>query len=331
MKRYLRYLTFLVYIVLFCLVGGEIVVRVFYSRFSNYNMEMWRYSSELKQPLRRQNLPFHHIPGKSGTYYGVDISTNSMGFRDREYTIDRPENTRRILVLGDSHTLGWGVALEDLFSKVLERQLDLTEEPYEVMNLGAGNYNSTMEVELFKWKGLDLDPDMVILMYFINDTEPVPRPKSAVSYAILKQSYFCSFLFDRLVRLRSRFMSGSDWSSYYESLYSPENARNRESNRESIRELVALCDQNGIELLIANLPELHGLKAYPFTYATDYIRAIAEEGGVPFVDLRPALSACEPESLWVSLEDPHANARAHAIIAQCIYEKIKQDLPLALD
>ena len=283
MRRCLRYLMFAGYVALFCLIGGEIVVRVFYERFSNYNMEMWRYSSGLKLPLERQALPFHHIPNKSGSYYGVDISTNSMGFRDVEYSISKPENTRRIVMLGDSHTLGWGVAYDDLFSKMLERQLNRAGDTYEVINLGTGNYNSTMEVELFKWKGLGLDPDMVILVYFINDTEPVPRRKSAIGYAVLKHSYFCSFLFDRLVRLRSRFVRGSDWSSYYQRLYSPENTGNRKSNRESIRELIHLCDENHINLLIANLPELRQLRPYPFTCATDYIRGLAEEGDVPFI------------------------------------------------
>jgi lysophospholipase L1-like esterase len=294
-------------------------------------MEMWRYSSELKLPLESQSLPFHHIPGKSGSYYGVGISTNSMGFRDVEYSIDKPENTKRILMLGDSHTLGWGVAFDDLFSKVLERRLNRTGNTHEVINLGTGNYNSTMEVELFKWKGLALRPDMVILMYFINDTEPVPGRKSTVGYAVLKHSYFCSFLFDRLIRLRSRFVHGADWNSYYESLYSPENARNRNSSRESIKELIRLCDENGIDLLIANLPELRTLRPYPFTYATDYIRALAEEGDVPFLDMLPALSPCEPESLWVSLEDPHANAKAHAIIARHIFDMIREEVPPAVD
>ena len=331
MKRYIRLLTFIGYIALFCFVGGEIVVRVFYDRFMNYNMEMWRYSAELKQPLQRPDLPFHHVPGKSGSYYGAEIITNSMGFRDREYSRSKPEDVRRIIVLGDSHTLGWGVAFDDLFSKVLERRLNGTGTAHEVINLGAGNYNSTMEVELFKWKGLDLDPDVVLLVYFVNDTEPVPRPKSAVSYAVLKHSYFCSFLFDRLVRVRSRFVRGSGWSSYYRGLYSEENEANREKNRQSIQELIRLSDERGIDLLIANLPELHSLEDYPFAYATDYIRAIAGEGGVPFVDLLPALSTCRPESLWVSNEDPHANARAHAIIAERIYEEIRPEPPLQVD
>jgi lysophospholipase L1-like esterase len=325
MKRHLRNLVFIGYVAIFCLVGGEIVTRAFYSRFSNYNMEMWRYCSEIKRPLAGQKLPFHHFPNKTGSYYGVEIGTNSLGFRDHEYSLKKPEATERILFLGDSFTLGWGVALDDLVSKVLERLLNRADSRYEVINMGIGNYNTTMEVELFKWKGLELGPDMVILMYFINDTEPVPGRQAPLAYTLLSRSYFCSFVFDRLTRLRSRFLRTFEWSTHYRRLYSPENADNLDSNTESIRELIRLCDENDIRLLIVNIPEMHEFKKYQFTYATDYVRDLAQEGGVEFLDMLPAFSGHEPESLWISLEDPHANAKAHAIMAQQIYDMIIEE------
>lgn len=325
MRRHLRNLAFLGYVVLVCFFAGEIATRALYGHFRDYNMEMWRYASDLKQPLRDPRLPFHHFPNREGSYYGAIIKTNSLGFRDREYTIRKPDGKKRIVVLGDSFTLGWGVPLDGVFSKVLERRLNEHENKYEVINMGVGNYNTTMEVELFKWKGLGLGPDMAILMYFINDTEPIPPQKSGFKYAIMKRSYFFSFLFDRLVRIRSRFVKAFEWSSYYRSLYSPENSENLASNRESMRELVRLCDESDVKLLIVNIPEMHEFKDYQFVYATDYVRRFAKESNVPFIDLLPAFSAYAPESLWVSSEDPHANARAHSIIAQQIYEKILRD------
>jgi lysophospholipase L1-like esterase len=258
----------------------------------------------------------------SGTYYGAEISTNSFGFRDKEYDRDRPAGRRRIVFLGDSFTLGWGVKAEDTFSKRLERMLNGVHEGVEVINMGVGNYNTTMEVELFRLKGLDLDPDMVILMYFINDPEPVPEQRSPLTYQAIKHSYFFAFLFDRSVRLRSRISETFEWSSYYRMLYSDENAANLATNTASVKELAQLCRERDITLLIANIPELHELSGYPFSYATDYIEELAAEADVPFIDLLPALSEYEPESLWVSPEDPHANALANAVIAEEIYSKI---------
>ena len=313
---------FSAYLAAFCFLAGEIVVRVFYKYFADFNMEMWRYASQLKQPLPYEKLPFHHVPNKQGCYYGVQIKTNSFGVRDYEYSIEKPKGKKRIVMLGDSFTLGWGVRFGSTYSKHLEMMLNQTRHKYEVINMGAGNYNSTMEVELFKLKGLRLNPDMVILMYFINDAEPVPQRKAGLGYALVKHSYCVSFLTGRFIKLRSRFCSSFEWSNYYNRLYSSENVENLRANKDSIKELIALCKRNGIELLIVNIPELRNLRDYRFSQATEYIRALAEEGQVPFLDLLGALAEHPPESLWVKPEDPHANAKANSIIAQQLYNKI---------
>jgi len=321
-KKVLRRLIFSAYVAAFCFVAGEIVVRVFYKYFADFNMEMWRYASELKQPLPYEKLPFHHVPNKQGHYYGVEIKTNSLGFRDYEYGIEKPKGKKRIVMLGDSFTLGWGVPFGNTCSKVLEMMLNQTQHGYEVINMGTGNYNSTMEVELFKLKGLQLNPDMVILMYFVNDTEPVPRRKGGPGYAAVKHSYCVSFLMGRFIKLRSRLVNSFEWSNYYNKLYSPENLDNIRANEESIKELIALCKKNEIELLIVSIPELRNLTEYGFVQATEHIRVLAEEGQVPFLDLLGGLAEHTPESLWVKPEDPHANAKANAVMAQQLYDRI---------
>jgi lysophospholipase L1-like esterase len=322
-NKHVRAIIYLSYVVIFCLIVGELALRGFYGYFRDYNMEMWRYASDLKQPLARRNLPFHHYPHRHGCYYGVDISTNSMGMRDREFTIAKPPGRKRVICLGDSFVLGWGVPFDGLFSKRLETMLNSCGTRCEVMNMGIGNYNTTMEVELFKWKCQVLDPDLVVLMYFINDTEPVPSGRSAPAAFVMRHSYCWAFLFDRLVRLRSRLVRSSQWSAYYSDLHSPGNAAGLQANRESVIELAGICKEKGVGLLIVNMPELHKLEDYPFPFATEYIRNLAEEAGVPFLDLHPAFAGYQPESLWVSLEDQHANARANIIMAQWIYDAIR--------
>lgn len=322
MRGLAKKLAFLVYLIGFCFLIGEITVRISYKYLKNYNMEMWRYASEMKQPLPYQRLPFHHYPDKEGFYYGVNLKINSLGLRDYEYSIKKPENVKRIIFLGDSFTFGWGVSLEKLFSKKVEEMLNRKGRKVEVINMGIGNYNSIMEVELFKRKGLMLDPDMVILMYFVNDTEPVPRVKSNIEYFMLKNSYFMAFLFDRLVKLKTFFDKDFEWSKYYLSLYGQENSQNLDDNREAIRELIKICEISKIDLLIVNIPELRSLKEYQFQLATNYIEGLAEEENVAFLDLLPALVGHEAESLWVSPEDPHASELANGIIAEEIYDKI---------
>ena len=99
----------------------EVIIRVFYSQLANYDTEVFRYAAEIKQPLSEAKLPFHHYPNKQGEYYGVEIKTNSYGFRDLEYTQVKAEGVRRVAVLGDSVVLGWGVPLEATLAKMLEK------------------------------------------------------------------------------------------------------------------------------------------------------------------------------------------------------------------
>ncbi|MCF7957048.1 MAG: SGNH/GDSL hydrolase family protein [Phycisphaerae bacterium] len=324
-KIWFKRMLFVAYILLFCIIAGEITVRIFFDRLTNYNMEMWRYAAKLKQPLENEKLPFHHYPNREGGFYGVHIKTNSLGFRDGEYPLEKTPDKERILFVGDSFTLGWGVAFDELYSKKLEKRLNETGNKYEVINTGIGNYNSTMEVELFKLKGLPLKPDIVILMYFINDVEPVPEIKTSLGYHAIKHSYFFSFLFDRFVKVRSLMLKNYSWCDYYAGLYSEENASNLNKNKASLEELIHICKTKDISLYIVNIPEMHDFENYQFTYATDYIRSVAEEGEVPFMDLLPTLKKHAPETMWVSPEDPHANGKANAIIAEVIYDKLMMD------
>lgn len=54
--------------------------------------------------------------------YRVQYFINSLGYRDREFTIEKPSDTYRIAVVGDSVTFGVGVELEETFVKGIERR-----------------------------------------------------------------------------------------------------------------------------------------------------------------------------------------------------------------
>jgi tetratricopeptide (TPR) repeat protein len=114
-------------------------------------------------------------------------STNAFGQRDVERGLPKPPHGKRILLLGDSVVEGLGIRrLEDTISGQLERLLG--DPNTEVLNFGVSGYNSRAEVELLREKGLQFDPDQVILVFVSNDfdnfnreafqlavTEPRPR------------------------------------------------------------------------------------------------------------------------------------------------------------
>jgi hypothetical protein len=95
-------------------------------------------------------------------------------------------------------------------------------------------------------------------------------------------------------------------------------------NSDSIKELARICKDRNIKLLIVNIPDLRRVKGYPFAFATDYIRGLAVELHVPFLDLLPAFEKYEAKTLWVSPEDPHMNSKANVLAAEAVYGKIRQ-------
>jgi lysophospholipase L1-like esterase len=329
MKRLFQNLALVLASLVFCAAFGEIAVRIMYGRIANYNMEMWHYASKVKQRTSNPKLPFLHAPNRHGFFYGADIHTDSVGFRDRDYPVARVPGTKRIMMLGDSFTLGWGVPFDSMFSKQLEKLLTESGQPTEVINTGVGNTNTVMELEQFKEVGLRFKPDMVILMYFINDAEPTPPVVGALKTAIVTHSYLIAFLSDQLIKLTPRVNESYDWRAYYSGLFKP-GLPWLEASRQAIDELAALCKQNGIKLVIANIPELRELKPYPFPEATAFVRGAAEKNDVPFVDLLPALVNEDPATLWVTKEDPHANAKANVIIGRALFDAVTRiDSPAA--
>jgi lysophospholipase L1-like esterase len=114
-------------------------------------------------------------------------SINSHGQRDIERTVGKKPDSRRIVVLGDSVVAGHGI--QDVRETIpLQLQRMLEGEDTEVLNFGVGGYCTMAEVELLESKGLDFEPDVVVLVFVSDDFSdfnvqfgryPVPRPAFA--------------------------------------------------------------------------------------------------------------------------------------------------------
>src|SRR5580700_7642763 len=134
--------------VLIMLGVSEAVLRIKNSSMKNYDIEMWRYSRELKSPSNDPILAFDHVPNASALLQSVTLRTNDWGLRGGPVGPPVP-GKRRILVLGGSITLGWGVAEADTMTSRLEDMFRARGEDVEVLNGGIGNYNAQRYVERF--------------------------------------------------------------------------------------------------------------------------------------------------------------------------------------
>jgi lysophospholipase L1-like esterase len=153
----------LIIFILFCCLEG--LLRV-YSYIKNKTPKS--ILDTLPMAISNENRIFDLKPNYHQTYktseFEIDIKTNSDSLRDVEHSIDKPPNTYRIVVIGDSMTFGWGVNLEDTWWKILEDKLNNNSKniKYEVINLGVWMYTYDQQYLRLKEKGLKYQPDLVI-------------------------------------------------------------------------------------------------------------------------------------------------------------------------
>lgn len=111
-------------------------------------------------------------PNAKGRYRkegDVYIRINSYGQRDREHTIEKPQGTLRIAVLGDSYAEAFQVEMEHTFWTVFETQLrtcpDLSGQSVEVLNFGKSGYGTAQELLTLRHKVWQFSPDIIVLAF----------------------------------------------------------------------------------------------------------------------------------------------------------------------
>lgn len=93
---------------------------------------------------------------------------NSLGLRGPETTVEKPAGTRRILMLGDSFTMGKGVEDDETFSVLVEKTLQPVLKAcgggaLEVLNGGVDSYAPVLSYIELDRDLAKLAPDLVVL------------------------------------------------------------------------------------------------------------------------------------------------------------------------
>jgi hypothetical protein len=97
---------------------------------------------------------------------GTSFTTNAQGLRaTREYAPEVPEGRYRVICLGDSFTMGYGVGDADTFPALLEAG----SERLEVVNMGLGGFGIDQDYLWYLRDGARLEAQLLLLLVIPDD------------------------------------------------------------------------------------------------------------------------------------------------------------------
>lgn len=269
------------------------------------------------------------------------LITNRLGLRDGPYN----ENADlKILALGDSVT--WGEAIhnqQQLYTSLLE---DMLQEKYpdiavEVINAGVPGYSTFQERLYLELYGLDLQPDLVVLQFCLNDvTEPYhtlaalggdnrflgidTRQAAKGAFGWLLRH---SVAFEWTVKKVQRLLRKREEYNVVSLCREPLSVELSEAWERAFAELdrvVALTSAQGIPFVLLGAP-YQFQTVYPDQTGQPQRRLMDYAGsrGTDFLDLLPYFAASakeDPQPLFFDAN--HFTPRGHRITADVLSEKI---------
>ena len=271
-------------------------------------------------------------------YDAVDGSTdplrvshriNAFGLRDAERAFAKPPGALRVICLGDSFTFGEGVRVEDAYPALLERRLGdaLAPRAVEVWNAGVQAYGTAEAIALFESRLLAAAPDVVTLCFFLNDATDFERTIAEFTAALEPAPLSWAARISRVVEAWER---GRHARSIAERFVATTRASLHAAGfarcEAGFRRLRELADGHGFRALVLVFPALMELDGdYPFEEEHALVAAALERAGLETLDLLPAFRGLDARVLRVHPTDHHPNARAHAIAAELVAERLLAD------
>jgi lysophospholipase L1-like esterase len=108
-----------------------------------------------------------------GTEGGALVHFNRQGLRDREHDRQKPPQSLRIAVLGDSYTEALQVPVEKTFWSVMEQEMqhchNWNRRPVEVLNFGVAGYSTAQELQMLRYRVWNYSPDIILLAMFLGN------------------------------------------------------------------------------------------------------------------------------------------------------------------
>lgn len=260
------------------------------------------------------------------------VQLNRFGLRDRDYPALKPPNTRRVLLLGDSFTFGYGLADDNAVSaRLLERELnaDAGGAHVEVMNGGIVASMTQDWVALLEKVSAPFQPDVILVVFFLRDatstttmgTYFLPIRREIVRRNGRSHLYRYSYLYRSFKDRIDRRTISQRYTREINDSYTGDSTETSEWRlaQSNLRKIVAMGADIRARVGLVVFPVLADLNAnYPFRPAMDAVIAFGEREKIPTLSLLPAFMGRDGPDLWLAPFDQHPNAKGHKIAADAM-------------
>jgi len=303
-----------IFILLLGLFGIEIALRLINSDMSNYNIEMWKYAKELKtqDPI----LGHIHKKNKVATLQSVEIELNSLGMRSSEPMTEM----KKILFLGSSISLGWGIENEDSYAEIVNKRLKTEGLNYQVLNASVGNYNTYRYIENFLQNQLATDPEIIVINYFLNDAEILPMGSGNL---LLRNSELAASLTIAIKKMIAN--NNENLINHYNTLYKSQNPGFKLMEA-SLAKLAKYAKTKDIKVYLVLIPDVHYLENYPFLSIHERMKQVSMNKNFKFIDTYETLKGLNFNELQIIPGDSHPNEYGHKLIGDKLSTILISDL-----
>jgi D-alanyl-lipoteichoic acid acyltransferase DltB (MBOAT superfamily) len=283
------------------------------SNVVNETHDAWEY--ELKASL-------------SESYKGALFETNQWGFRDKEYSLQKPASTHRIAMIGASVEMGGGVTNDEVYEAVLEDNLnrhhaDGYYSNHEVLNFSVGGYGMLHKFMIAEQKIDRFEPDMVLLTIFnTEDRRTLGHLAALVSadieipYAeirqIVQQSGARSDMTRAMIETRLR--------PYVDDVITW-----------SMRRLVELSAERGFTLAAIYMPHLEELTSIVDEPRADRLDQSMQAAGLEPIRVSDIFDGQDLEAMKLSEWDAHFSVSAHKVVGEYLARRLAAEYPCMVE
>ncbi len=259
------------------------------------------------------------------------VRTNGQGWRCHEFAPPGAPVGRRVLLLGDSITMGVGVRLEAIFAARLEEHL----APCQVDNCALSGYEANQQVAVARRMLPLTRPDLVVYGLCQNDIREADIAQLARVQLVRRRR-------ELFVALELRPVSNLVWNLWVtRQAHRPSRAGLQRSEagtlkrwadpgqrarlQEHLRTLRDECAAAGAPLRVVVFPytfQFDRPPADPLRAPQRYLTAMLRELRIAHLDLHSALEAVQ-EPLYLLGDNCHLNEAGHAQVARLLADWLR--------